>query len=442
MSAISKVPRLSLFPQTSDVDSQSHLLIGGCDTVELAAEFGTPVYIFDEFTLRQKCADFVAQFSQRYSDTLVIYACKAFINRALALIFKEEGLGLDVVSGGELGIAQSVDFPPDKVYFHGNNKTADELSLALSWGVGRIVVDNFRELSLLSKSAQEQGVTQDIMLRLSPGIDPHTHRFTTTGIIDSKFGFPIITGQAEAALAEAMLASNLNLIGLHFHLGSPIFEFEPYQQAIGVVLEFAAEMASRRGFELKEFSPGGGFAIEYTLDSHAPSIADYAESITSTLVAGSQRLGLEPPKLILEPGRGIVGQAGVALYRLGAAKEVPGARCYVSVDGGIADNIRPPLYGARYEALVANRALDEETGQVTIAGKFCESGDILIKDIMLPQISTGDLLAVPACGAYSLSMASNYNASLKPAIVMVREGEARLIRRRETYQDLMRNDLI
>lgn len=442
MSAKYQSSRLSLFPVTSESNRKNHLAIGGCDAVDLAASSGTPLYIFDEVTLRTRCLDYRQEFHRRYPNTAVIYACKAFINPALARILQQEGLGLDVVSAGEISIARSVSFPPQMVYFHGNNKTEEELRLALDWGVGRIVVDNFRELSLLGSLAEERGKAQDILLRLSPGVDPHTHGHTTTGILDSKFGFPIITGQAEEALTKALASPSLNLIGLHFHLGSPIFETQPYVEAIEILLRFAVEMRKKHGFELRELDIGGGFAIQYLLDSPPPPIGSYAEAITSALLNLSSQLKLAAPRLVIEPGRGIVGQAGVALYRIGGSKDIPGIRKYVFVDGGMGDNIRPALYGARYEALIANRAGEAETEKVTIAGKFCESGDILIKDIYLPMVREGDILAVPACGAYCLSMASNYNACLKPAIVLVKEGQAQLIRRRETYDDLMRCDLV
>ncbi len=438
----SKLPRLSLFPKTAGINHKKHLTVGGCDTVELAASFGTPLYVYDETTLRAKCLEYRQEFSRRYPNTLVIYACKAFINPALANLFKEEAIGLDVVSLGELSIAKSADFPLEKVYFHGNNKTAEELKTALEWRVGRIVVDNFYELDLLSRLAEEEGVAQDILLRLSPGIEPHTHRYIATGTVESKFGFPMLGGQPEKALAQAMTASNLNLVGLHFHLGSLIGEMEPYREAIKIVLRFAAEMKHQLGFELGEFSPGGGFAIQYTLDSAAPSTGDYAEAIVSTLVEETASLGLKSPRLIVEPGRAIVGQAGVALYTLGAMKDIPGIRRYAFVDGGMADNIRPALYGSKYEALVANKFGEIETNTLTIAGRYCESADILIKDIDLPEIEAGDLIAIPVSGAYSLPLASNYNASLKPAVVLVKEGQARLIRRRETYEDLTRCDLL
>ena len=437
-----KVTKLSLFPLTAEINNQGHLCVGGCDVVELAKEFGTPLYIFDEFTLHHKCREFKAEFTKRYPDTLVIYASKAFLNKALALIFKEEDLGLDVVSGGELSIARSANFPLDKVYFHGNNKTPEELELALNWGIGRVVVDNFYELELLSGLAKGKGISQDILLRLTPGVDSHTHEYTTTGTLDSKFGFPLATGQTEEAVKRALSVSNLNLLGFHFHLGSPILETKPYELAIELVLRFAHEIKEEFGFQLTEFSVGGGFAVQYTLDSKVPAIADYAQAITSKLNCLTSLLELGHPRFIIEPGRAIVGQAGVAVYAVGAIKEVPGARKYVCVDGGISDNIRPALYGAKYEALIASKALGAEEGPVTIAGKLCESGDILIRDTNLASVSPGDIIAIPVCGAYSIPMWSNYNALPRPAIVMVDQGEAHLIRRRESYQDLMSLDTI
>lgn len=434
------IPRLALFPITAAVNGAGHLMIGGCDSVELAGKFGTPLYVFDEVSLRSKCAEIKTEFNQRYADTMVAYAGKAFLNKALVNILREEGLGLDAVSVGELSIARSVDFPMAQTYFNGNNKLAGELKLALEWKVGRIVVDNFHELDMLNEIAGEQGCTPDVLLRFSPGIDPHTHKYVATGIIDSKFGFLLSTW--EEAVAKAMSAANLNLVGLHFHLGSLIFEFEPYQKAIGVVLDFAARAKQKHGFELRELNIGGGFAVQYAIDSPSPPISAYAEKITAAIKKKCAELKLALPRLVIEPGRVIVGQAGVALYRVGAIKDIPGVRRYVSVDGGMSDNIRPALYGSKYEALVANKAGGKDTDKVTLAGKFCESGDVLISDINLPPITDGDVVAVADCGAYCLSMASNYNASLKPAVVMVKEGKARLIRRRETFADLTRCDLV
>jgi len=435
-----RIPGLSLFPSTAEVNNQGHLVIGGCDTVELATEFGTPLYLFDEFSLRGKCIEFKAEFGQRYADTTVIYSCKAFINKAMTLIFKEEGLGVDVVSGGEIGIVRSADFPMDRVYFPGNNKSAEELILALESGVGRIVVDNFHELKMLSGIAKERGCIPDILLRISPGVDPHTHKYIITGNIDSKFGIPMVLG--EKAVETVMSMPELNLVGLHFHIGSQIAETEPYQQAIESIINFAAGMRQKHGFELKEMSVGGGFAIQYTLDSPAPPISTYAEAIVSTIIDRCQKSEMPLPKLIIEPGRSVVAQAGVALYEVGVVKDIPGVRCYVSIDGGMADNIRPALYGAKQAAAAANKMNEKEAGKVTIAGKFCESGDILIRDIDLPSLSAGDIIAVPGCGAYCLPQASNYNTSFKPPVILVKGGKARLIRRRETLEDLTRCDLV
>jgi len=440
--SVETAPKLALFPLTAEISKEGHLCIGGCNVFELVKEFGTPLYLFDELTLRHKCREFKDEFSKYYPDTLVIYASKAFLNRALALIFQEEGLGLDVVSGGELSIAHSVSFPLDKVYFHGNNKTPEELNLALDLGVGRVVVDNSHELELLNKLAKERGISQNILLRLTPGVDPHTHQYTTTGTLESKFGFPLPTGQAEEAVSQAFSASNLNLLGFHFHLGSPVSEIQPYELAMEIVLRFAQEVGEKIGFNISEFNIGGGFAIPYTVDSKAPTIGDYARALTSKLNSLISGLGLSRPRLIIEPGRAIVGQAGVVLYKVGAIKEIPGIKKYVCVDGGISDNIRPALYGAKYEALVANRALEAERDMVTIAGKLCQSGDILVRDINLASVCSGDIIAIPVCGAYSIPMSSNYNAMPRPAITVVKEGRARLIRRRETYQDLMNLDQI
>jgi len=429
-----------ILPDTAKVNAEGHLVIGGCDVVALAAEFGTPLYVFDEATLHGRCAEFRSELGDRYPDTLVIYAAKAFINRALAGILRDEGLGLDVVSGGELSIARSVDFPLEKVYFHGNNKSAEEVELALGWGVGRIVVDNLHELGLLQELAERAGVVQPILLRICPGVDVHTHRHIATAALDSKFGLPIATGQAEEALRQAMAASHIEPLGFHFHLGSLIFDLDPYRQAIETVFQFAAEMRDDHRFVPTEFSPGGGFAIQYTRDAPAPTTAHFAQALTSTTLAMCEELGFEPPRLVVEPGRAIVGRAGVALYRAGATKEIPGVRKYVSVDGGLADNPRPLIYGSRYEAILASRAGEEVGERVTIAGKFCESGDVLVWDAELPPVSPGDILALPVSGAYCLAMASNYNASLKPAIVLVKDGQPRLIRRRESYQDLIKCD--
>jgi len=432
--------KLPLFPTTAEVNEKGHLVIGGCDTVELAGEFGTPLYLFDELDIRGKCREYKDEFGKRYADTTVTYSCKAFINRAMALLFKEEGLGLDVVSGGEIGIVRLAGFPMEKIYFAGNNKSSEELILALESGVGRIVVDNFHELKMLGEIARERGYTPDILLRISPGVDPHTHKYLATGIIDSKFGIPMILG--EKAVSTAMSMPELNLMGLHFHIGSQIAEVEPYQESIKAILSLAAKMKRQYDFELRELDVGGGYAVQYTLDSPVLPISSYAGAIVSSVVTQCRELNMELPRLVIEPGRSIVAQAGVALYTIGVIKDIPEVRCYVSVDGGMADNIRPALYGAIHEAVAANKMMEKDVDKVTIAGKFCEPGDVLIRDISLPALVAGDILAVAGCGAYCLTEAMNYNASFKPAVVMVREGQARLIRRRETLEDITRCDIV
>ena len=428
-----------VFPDTASANLHGHLVLGGCDVVELAAQWGTPLYVFDEATLRNRCREFREAFVAHFPHSVVAYAAKAFINRPLAQLLLEEGLDLEVVSGGELAVARSVEFPPQRLHFHGNNKTPQELVEALEYGVGRIIVDNFWELELLNRLAVERGMRQEVLLRISPGVDPHTHVYTTTGVLDSKFGFPLETGQADQALDQALKAPGLRLVGLHFHLGSPVFETEPYAQALELVLDLAQRHAAA-GFRLEELSPGGGFAIAYTRSDEPPTPLAYAQVMDEAIQRACQRTGLPLPRLSVEPGRAIVGKAGVALYTVGAMKDIPGVRRYVAVDGGMGDNIRPALYDARYEAVVANKLHQDATQQVTIAGKYCESGDILVRDVMLPPVERGDLIAIPAAGAYAPAMASNYNLMLKPPIVMVNEGRARLLRRRESYDDLLRLD--
>ncbi len=432
--------RLPVFPLATQVNQQGHLVIGGCDVVELTAKYGTPLYIYDENTLRRKCQEFNTEFGKRYPNVKVIYASKAYINAAVLKIINEEGLGLDVVSGGELGIARSARFPMKNVFFHGNNKSPEELLLGLKYKVGRIVVDNFQELEMLGKMALEKGVTQDILLRITPGVDPHTHTYTSTGTIDSKFGFPLPL--KEEAVARAMKIKSLNLVGLHFHIGSRITETAPYIESVKFILKFAAEMRARHGFELKELNTGGGYDVRYTLDENPPPFGEFAEKITSTIKKECSKWHLELPRLIVEPGREIVAQSGVALYTVGAVKEIPGVRTYVAVDGGMGDNIRPALYNARLEGIAANRMKARLAGKVTICGKFCESGDILIRDIELPDMKAGDILAINGAGAYNITESMNYNAFFRPPVVLVNDGKAKLIRRRETLEDITRCDVL
>ncbi len=474
-----------VLPRTAAADG-AHLSIGGCDAVTLAAQFGTPLYVFDEEELRESCRDYREAFTSRYANSAVVYASKAYLAPWIAALMEEEGMGLDVVSGGELAVARRAGFPMERVLFHGNNKSEQELREALGGGiqdgrtasgggadvvrgraasggeadapVGRIVIDNFHELAMLERIAGELGVTQRVLVRVSPNIDAHTHVKTTTGVLDTKFGFTLEaraisdggteanasdgdSSQAEEAVRLVMASPHLELMGLHCHLGSPIYGLEPHVLANDVMIAFAREMRDRHGLELREYSPGGGFAMQYVRDQPAPSTDDYAEAVVGSLRQALEREGLPEPRLTVEPGRSIVARAGVALYTVGARKEMPGVRTYVSVDGGMADNIRPAMYDARYEALVANRVGDAPEERVTVAGKYCESGDVLLRDVELPRLEAGDLLALPGSGAYCLSMASNYNHAPRPAAVLVRDGEARLVRRRETYDDMMQADV-
>ncbi|MFN3974838.1 MAG: diaminopimelate decarboxylase [Dehalococcoidia bacterium] len=429
-------PLRHLLPHTAQATDKGHLAIGGCDVADLAQRFGTPLYIFDEETLRRQCRAFRQAFRSAYPNSQVIYACKAYISPFLARLFQEEGLGLDIVSGGELAVARAVEFPPENIFFHGNNKTPQEVQDALDYRIGRFVVDNFQELDLLERLAAQKGTVQPILLRITPGVDPHTHAHTTTGVVDSKFGFPLEGGQAQQAVRQALASPHLSMRGIHFHLGSPIFEVEPYARAIAIAVDFAVQS----GAPLEEFSPGGGFAIAYTREQRSPTPADYAHAIATALRQACARHRLPLPRLIVEPGRAIVGPSAIALYRVGVVKTIPGVRTYVAVDGGMGDNIRPALYGARYEAIAVTKLFEPSTATVTIAGKYCESGDILARDVLLPPLEPGDLVALPAAGAYCPSMASNYNLNGRPAIILVRQGTASLIRRRETPQDMMALD--
>jgi diaminopimelate decarboxylase len=440
---------IELFPASANVDEDGQLWLGGCSTCSLVGEYGTPLYVFDQATLQDRCRTYRRVLKEHYPGSgYVAYASKAYLNLALAQLFAQEGLSLDVVSGGELYVALQSGFPSERVHFHGNNKSPEELAMALDGGVGRIVVDNFYELETLERLAAERHVCVPIWLRLSPGIDAHTHDFRNTGLLDSKFGFPVIEGtpdagsgsSAELALTRALRSPHLELVGLHAHIGSQVHDLEPFTRTVDVLLDFSAAMSQKYGFELNEFSPGGGWGVPYHEEDCAAPIEQYVKVICAAIVQACGRHGLALPELVIEPGRSIVAPAAVALYRVGARKEIPGVRTYVAVDGGMADNIRPALYGARYTALVANKANEPAVETVTIAGKFCESGDVLVRDVALPRLEGGDILAIPMVGAYCLSLASNYNLALRPAVVLVRDGRASLVQRRNTLEDLLVRD--
>ncbi|MFQ5611832.1 MAG: diaminopimelate decarboxylase [Anaerolineae bacterium] len=439
-------PSLRLFPDGAHLDEGGRLWLGGCSAAALAGEFGTPLYVFDESTLRARCREYRRALQNHYpGPAAVSYAGKAGLNLTLARLFEAEGLGLDVVSGGELYVARRAGFPAGRIHFHGNNKSAGELGQALEAGVGRIVVDNFDELALLESLLAEGRFSRTgpakIWLRLSPGVDAHTHAYRKTGLLDSKFGFPLSTGDAERALQRAIDSSHLEPVGIHAHIGSQIDQTDPFAAAVEKLIGFVAAVRDARSISLREVSPGGGWGVANPDRPDLPPIAAYVQALAEAVVGACRRRNLDPPLLVLEPGRSITAPAGVALYRAGARKEIPGVRTYVSVDGGLADNIRPALYGARYTALAVGKPAASPGERVTIAGKYCESGDILIRDIELPRLAPGDLLAVPMAGAYCLAMSSNYNLALRPAVVMVGNGQARLVQRRETYQDLIARDI-
>ena len=430
------IPGQALLPLTAEANGAGHLVIGGCDVVDLVREYGSPLYVYDEATIRTRAQEYVSGLRSASPHSLVIYASKAFANAALFHLLAEEDLGLDVVSGGELELAHRSGFPMERVYFHGNNKLPDEIELAVRAGVGRFVIDNFYELTALDELGQRLGTPISALIRVGPGVEAHTHEYRKTGMLDSKFGIPIGTGQAETAVFQALRAKGLRLVGLHAHIGSQVFEVAPYLETIQIGLEFAARMRDRYGLSLLEFSPGGGWGISYT-DQDDPMPADeVARTVGGAVWNIAADLGLPHPRVVIEPGRSIVGQAGVAVYTVGSIKDIPGIRRYAALDGGMADNIRPALYGAVYQPLLANRLEDDGATTVTLAGRYCESGDILVKDARLPTVHTGDLIALPASGAYNLAMSSNYNLALRPAVVMVKDGRSRVIRRRESYDDL------
>ncbi len=430
-----------VLPVSADVSDTGVLAIGGVSVTELARDFGTPLYIYDEATLRTNMRRYVEALHAGYPDALPLYASKAYSDPHVVKIAAEEGMGLDVVSAGEIAVALAAEFPLDRIYFHGNNKLPEELAYALEVGVGRIVVDNFNEIDLLNTIAGEAGKSAKILLRIGPGVEAHTHDYIKTGALDSKFGFALPIGQAEEAVKRAQAAPNLDLIGIHAHIGSQIFDIEPYVDTLDLLIQFAREMTGKYGLDLQELSPGGGWGIRYTGADDPPPIEDLANTVTATVKDRMAALGWDLPRLVVEPGRSIVGQAGVGLYSVGSSKTIPGVRKYVAVDGGMADNIRPALYDALYTVLVGNRMHDSAEEKVTIAGRYCESGDVLFKDVEMPKLNPGDLIAVPSSGAYCLAMSSNYNLVPRPAVVLVNDGNARLIRRRETLDDLIQPHL-
>ncbi len=430
----------AVLPKTAEVRND-HLFIGGVDMVELAHEQGTALYVFDEADIRERMAAYRDSFRSRYENSDIIYASKAFLNKEIARIANEEGLCLDVSGGGELYCAQQAGFPTDRVFVHGNNKTPDELREAISAGVGRIVVDSRIELARVSEIAGELGVTQDIYMRITPGVEADTHEYIRTGCEDSKFGFTMLDDFAFTCVKDAIEAPNVRLAGLHCHIGSQIFALHSFAEAVQVMVEFMKRVSDTYGYTIEELDMGGGLGIAYTAEDAPSTIDEFAECTVNALRENCERLGVPLPRLSVEPGRSLVATAGVTLYTVGILKTLPNIRKYVAIDGGMSDNIRTALYHADYEPTIANKAGQPRTEIVTLCGKHCESGDAVVIDMPLQTPELGDIVAVFGTGAYCYTMASNYNGQPRPGIVFVKDGQARVTTRRETYADLYQRDL-
>ena len=425
------------------VNADGHLTIGGMDTVELAREFGTPAYVMDEDFIRNTCRTYISAARKYFGeDALPLYASKAFSCVGMYKIAAEEGMGIDCVSGGELYTARAAGFPAERIYFHGNNKTDRDIRDAMDMGVGTFVVDNTDELYAVDAIAAEKGITQRILLRITPGIDPHTHRAVCTGSVDSKFGSAIETGQAMEIVKLAISLDNVRLVGLHCHIGSQIFDIEPFSDAAIIMSRFIADIKRECGFEIEELNLGGGLGVPYTKHDRTIDYADSIRQIASVVTGYCAENGIRMPRVILEPGRSLVAASGITLYTVGSVKEIPGFKNYVSVDGGMPDNPRYALYQSQYTALVANKANKPDDYRATLAGRCCESGDLIGENMEMQKPVRGNIVAVLCTGAYNYSMASNYNRIPRPPVVMVKDGKARLLIKRETYEDVIKNDVL
>ncbi|HTG70186.1 MAG TPA: diaminopimelate decarboxylase [Candidatus Udaeobacter sp.] len=427
---------------TSNINANGHLEIGGCDVADLAAQFGTPLYIVDEALVRQRASEYVEAFKASGLRFQVAYASKAFSVMAMCAIAEQEGLSLDVVSDGELYTAMQAGFPAERIHFHGNNKTPEEINMALDAGIGCFVVDNFSELQLLNALAGDKGKKVNILLRITPGVEAHTHDYISTGQQDSKFGFDLGNGAAKQAIQEALALPNLVILGVHSHIGSQIFEVEGFRMAVDKVADFAVAIRNELDLTFKVINLGGGFGIRYVEGDTPLPISEYVAAITGAIITNFTKAEFPLPEIWVEPGRSMVGDAGTTLYTVGTSKHIPGVRKYIAVDGGMTDNPRPALYQSKYEAVLANRANDPAEETVSIAGKCCESGDMLIWDLELPKAEKGDLLAVFCTGAYNYAMASNYNRIRRPAVVFVKDGQADLAVKRESLENIVCNDVI
>ncbi|MEH7333778.1 diaminopimelate decarboxylase [Neobacillus drentensis] len=429
------------FYGTTGVNKNGNLEIGGVDALELAQQFGTPLYVYDVALMRERARGFKQTFEDQQVKAQVAYASKAFSTVAMVQLAEEEGLSLDVVSGGELYTAITAGFPVERIHFHGNNKSREELEMALEHGIGCIVIDNFFEMELLKSICLEKKANVNILLRITPGIEAHTHDYILTGQEDSKFGFDLQNGQAEQALTSALQFEHFNVLGLHCHIGSQIFETTGFLLAAKKIVERMSDWKNKLSFEAEVLNLGGGFGIRYTKEDEPIPPSQYVSEIIKEVKNLTAQYSLKMPEIWIEPGRSLVGDAGITLYKVGSSKEVPGVRKYLAVDGGMSDNIRPALYHAKYEAVLANKPLAQPNETVSIAGKCCESGDMLIWDLPLPETDDEDILAVFCTGAYGYSMSNNYNRIPRPAVVFVENGKAALVVKRETYEDLIRHDL-
>jgi len=433
--------KLKIFPKNAAVNSAGHLEIAGVDASALAKEFGTPLFVYDEDHIRTALKSYIEEFKKQGVEAIVAYAGKAFLCLYLAKIMAEEGAYLDCVTGGEIYTALKGGFPAERILFHGNNKSEEELKLALDSGVGYIVIDSFDEINRLKQLLRKYGKKQKVLIRITPGIIPKTHTYIQTGQVDSKFGFSLATGQAYEAALEVLAAEEFDLKGFHMHIGSQIFSLDPYKAAARVMADFISKVKQKTGYEPEIANFGGGIGVAYRVSDEPPSIGDFVAVLSQAVREEFQKRNLKMPIIAVEPGRSIVGPAAVTLYRIGTIKEIVGIRLYVSVDGGMSDNLRPMLYGAVYEAFIATRMNSPSETRATIAGKHCENGDILIRDAEIPYPAVGDLLVIPVTGAYGYAMANNYNCQPRPAVVFVKDGQARLAVKRETFEDLVRNQL-
>lgn len=424
------------------VNEKGHLEIGGADTVDLAGEFGTALYVIDENKLRDNCSIYINSMKKYFREgSAPLFASKALCFKGIYPVLDEEGMSCDLVSPGEIYTALSAGFPPEKMYFHGNNKTDEDISFAIDNGIGHFIVDNLNELEALDRIAGEKGVTQKVLLRITPGIDPHTLKSINTGRIDCQFGVPIDTGQADGFVGKALSKKNIDVKGFHSHIGSEIFEPEPFCRAVDILIDFAVKMREKYGYTAETLNLGGGFAVRYTEDDPDVDIPANIKALSEHLEKKCSDSDYPVPAILMEPGRSIVANAGITLYTAGGIKTIEGYRSYITVDGGMTDDPRYALYKCAYTVEMANRMNDPKDFECSIAGRCCESGDLIQENVMLPKANRGDIIAVLTTGAYNFSMASNYNRLVRPGIVMVKDGKAREVVRRQTYEDLISCDL-